>query len=151
MNAQEFLPEGTTPDLSSRYVNHLKSKIDMFEISCGLNNFISTIRPAPIRKIIKYTYGLKFEEGYNLSFAEQIKHDNPDTIIASVGGFRTLTVMENAIKNVDMISISRPFVREPDLIKKFHDKKSTKSACISCNHCLLFMNQDPRGTICDYP
>lgn len=151
MNANDFLPGGMTPDLASRYVNILKNKIDLFEISCGLNNFISTIRPAPIRKIVKYTYGLKFEEGYNLSYAEQIKRDNPDTIIASVGGFRTVSMMEDAIKKVDMVSLSRPLIREPDLVKKIHENKTTKSACISCNHCLIYMNQNPLGAICDYP
>lgn len=153
MNGNDFLPFGVTPDLASQYVNFLKGKIDMFEISCGISNVNAIIRTDRIRKLIKYTYDLNFSEAYNLSYAELIKRKNPDTIVASVGGFRTFSAMEDAVasKKVDLVSLARPLIREPDLVKRMQKDRNTKSACISCNRCLLFNGTDKRGTVCDYP
>ena len=38
-------------------------------------------------------------------------------------------------KKADLISMSRPFIREPDLIDKLRTGRATKSECISCNQC----------------
>ena len=92
----------------------------MFEISCGWNT-AAIIRPDITKlKLINYTYGLDFKQGYTLDYAEEIKRKNPDAIITSVGGFRSARMMEEALKNkkVDMISMVRPFIREPNLVKK---------------------------------
>ena len=39
----------------------------------------------------------------------------------------------------DMISMSRPFIREPSLVRKFSEGKSTEASCISCNKCFAAM------------
>ena len=106
INGNDFLPSGVIPELASKYVNLLKSKIDLFEISCGCSE-IATVRPDNSkRKLFQYIYGLKFNQGYTLSFAEIIKKNNPDAIIASVGGFREAVKMEEAIKK-GMIALFR--------------------------------------------
>lgn len=56
INGNDFLPSGVTPELASKYVNLLKSKIDLFEISCGCNE-IATVRPDNSkRKLFQYIY-----------------------------------------------------------------------------------------------
>ena len=35
----------------------------------------------------------------------------------------------------DFISMSRPFVREPFLVKKFKEGKAAEASCVSCNKC----------------
>lgn len=154
MNGSDLLPSnGLTPELASKYVNLLKKKIDLFEISCGCNE-IATVRPdTSKRKLFDFTYGLDFKEGYTLSFASVIKKNNPDAVVASVGGFRKAKSMEEAIRKgmVDMISLSRPLIREPNLIKKIKANPNTKSACISCNYCLFNADKNPKGLSCDYP
>lgn len=153
LNGNDFLPFGTTPEIASEYVHHLKSKIDMFEISCGICNHTCTIRPKNVGFINRFIYGFKFEEGYNLKLAEYIKRKNPDTVIASVGGFKTVKFMEETmVKNkADIISLCRPFIREPDLVKKIFEKKVTQSECKHCNHCLFHLEENDHGVICDYP
>ena len=128
MNGNDFLPFGVTPDLASQYVHFLRGKIDMFEISCGISNVNAIIRTDRIRKLIKYTYGLKFSEAYNLSYAELIKRNNPDAVVASVGGFRTFATMEEAVSSgkVDVVSLARPLIREPDLVKRMQKDRSTR-------------------------
>ena len=153
LNGHDFLPSGVTPELASKYVNILKRKIDLFEISCGCNE-IATVRPNNSkRKLFKFTYGLNFNENYTLSFAKIIKKNNPDAVVASVGGFRDANSMKNAIENgsIDIVSLSRPLIREPSLIKKIKSDPNAKSDCISCDFCLLNVENDPRGLRCDYP
>ena len=85
-------------------------------------------------------------EGYFLDYAVRIKSEL-DIPVLCVGGFRSLSVMNAAITDgkCDMISISRPFIREPDLINKFQSGKSMKAECISCNKCF-----NEKGVRCHY-
>lgn len=153
LNGNDFLPFGTTPEMASMYVYHLKSKIDLFEISCGICHHSCTIRPQKVGLFDRLLYGFKFEEGYNLKFAEYIKKRNPDTVVAAVGGFKKVSFMEEALKKgkTDLISLCRPFIREPDLVRKIKENKIKQSECKHCNHCLFHLEEDERGVLCDFP
>ena len=52
--------------------------------------------------------------------------------------------MEDVIEKqyADFISMSRPFIREPFLVKGFKEGKKDKVACISCNRCLGALPND---------
>lgn len=54
-----------------------------------------------------------------------------------VGGFRSLDTMEEVINNskIELISLSRPLLREPDLPLKMQADSSYVSKCVSCNRC----------------
>jgi 2,4-dienoyl-CoA reductase-like NADH-dependent reductase (Old Yellow Enzyme family) len=54
-----------------------------------------------------------------------------------VGGHRTPEVAANVLEDgaADFISMSRPLVREPGLIKRWKAGKLEKASCISCNQC----------------
>ncbi len=54
-----------------------------------------------------------------------------------VAGFRSLPVIEETLASgvTDMIGISRPLIREPNLIKRWKDGDTAKSECISCGGC----------------
>jgi 2,4-dienoyl-CoA reductase-like NADH-dependent reductase (Old Yellow Enzyme family) len=54
-----------------------------------------------------------------------------------VGGFRSYGVAERAIKNdgIDYIAIARPFIREPDLVRRWQNGDTSSAHCISCNGC----------------
>ncbi len=63
-----------------------------------------------------------------------------------VGGIRSLSIMENLLKGgfADLVSMGRPFIREPDLILKLKSGEAKKAMCISCNLCF-----DPEGIRCN--
>lgn len=67
--------------------------------------------------------------------------------VMQVGGLRTFSLMEEMVAHgkCDMVSMCRPFLREPDLVNRFRDGTSNRSACISCNKCL-----SPQGSTCIY-
>ena len=54
-----------------------------------------------------------------------------------VGGIRSLSRAKEIINSgvVDCVSICRPFIREPDLVKKFKTGEKTTADCISCRGC----------------
>ena len=54
-----------------------------------------------------------------------------------VGGLRTFELMEQIIQKgeADFVSLSRPLIREPDLINRWKTDSHYKPACISCNQC----------------
>jgi 2,4-dienoyl-CoA reductase-like NADH-dependent reductase (Old Yellow Enzyme family) len=64
-----------------------------------------------------------------------------------VGGIRSLSVMENLLEEgyADLISISRPFICEPDLVSKLKSGKSKRAMCASCNLCFNL-----KGVRCSY-
>lgn len=66
-----------------------------------------------------------------------------------VGGLRSASVMQSVLDQggADMISLSRPFVREPDLVNKIADGQP-KVACVSCNGCF---NPQPLRCVLDNP
>ncbi|MGI6209076.1 MAG: NADH:flavin oxidoreductase [Anaerolineae bacterium] len=64
--------------------------------------------------------------------------------VALVGGFRSAAVMQRVLDEgaADLISLSRPLIREPDLPLKLARGESVKATCISCNLCSK-NNQEP--------
>ena len=64
----------------------------------------------------------------------RIVREATDVSIALVTGFRSLPVMEEVIQSgvVDLISLSRPLIREPDLIKRWKQGDTRPADCISC-------------------
>jgi 2,4-dienoyl-CoA reductase-like NADH-dependent reductase (Old Yellow Enzyme family) len=57
--------------------------------------------------------------------------------VAEVGGIRTISLANEIIQSgdADIISISRPFIREPDLLLRWKSGDTTPAKCISCNRC----------------
>ena len=75
-------------------------------------------------------------EGYFADFAAQLAEE-VDVPVICVGGWRSRKVMDKILSDtkIELLSLSRPLVREPDLPKKFFDGVSNVSKCVSCNAC----------------
>ncbi len=58
--------------------------------------------------------------------------------VAAVNGWRSLARMQQAVASgdVDLISLCRPLIREPDLPRRLRAGEQQASTCISCNECL---------------
>jgi len=57
--------------------------------------------------------------------------------VISVGGYRSPDVMEKILNQskIQMISMSRPFLAEPDLVKRWKSGDIKKAKCVSCGKC----------------
>jgi 2,4-dienoyl-CoA reductase-like NADH-dependent reductase (Old Yellow Enzyme family) len=76
------------------------------------------------------------DEGYFFNDALAIANEVSIPLI-SVGGFRSPDVMENLLNTtpVEMFSMSRPFLAEPDLVKRWESGDRKRAKCVSCNKC----------------
>ncbi len=79
-----------------------------------------------------------FSENYNLHFA-QIAKAHTDIPVICVGGFRKGDEILAAIEagKTDHVSLCRPFIREPDLLRKLSADRSYSSTCVNCNACAI--------------
>jgi len=97
-------------------------------------------------------------EGYYLEYASRIKTDCDITTIA-VGGIRTVEMAESVVADgtADLVSLCRPLIREPDLVRRWVDGDAEPARCISCNGCRamvrkgkgLFCVQEKAGRVSD--
>jgi 2,4-dienoyl-CoA reductase-like NADH-dependent reductase (Old Yellow Enzyme family) len=159
LNTNDYTPkEGITPVLATKYAKWLAELgIDAVEVSCGATNYsymnmcrgdVPTAEivqglswwEKPIGKMMigKLEGKYNLEEGYNLEAARMIKPVLGDTPLFLVGGMRTVSHMENILEKnyADVISMSRPFIREPFLAKKIEEGEMKKVSCVSCNRCM---------------
>jgi 2,4-dienoyl-CoA reductase-like NADH-dependent reductase (Old Yellow Enzyme family) len=76
------------------------------------------------------------DEAYFRSFAKKIKKQVSCPIIL-VGGNRSPQAIGQILEtgDADLVSMSRPFIREPGLIKRWRQGDTKKAKCISCNQC----------------
>ncbi len=110
------------------------SGFDVLEISQGLqgNSFEEmAIRPTNNK-----------QEGFFRDWCKEIKSSLYIKTIMT-GGLRTLNQIQNIIKNneTDLIGMCRPFIREPDLIRRWDKGDHRKATCISCNKCTLALRK----------
>jgi 2,4-dienoyl-CoA reductase-like NADH-dependent reductase (Old Yellow Enzyme family) len=86
-------------------------------------------------------------EAYFLPFAQGLSRE-VDTKVILVGGLRRATTMDRILEagDADFISLARPLIREPDLVRKLEAGGPDQVACVSCNMCL--MHEDVHGLRC---
>lgn len=75
-------------------------------------------------------------EGYFAPAAKRVA-ESVNCPVMVVGGFRSRDTMEAVLNrtNIELISLSRPLLREPDLPHKMEQNAAAVSKCISCNAC----------------
>lgn len=104
---------------------------DALEISGGLRG--PTYKDTEFRtKINDLT-----REAYYRNGCCEIKKE-VDVPVMLVGGLRTFELMEEIVQNqeADFISLSRPLIREPNIINDWKRGDRHRAKCISCNKCL---------------
>jgi 2,4-dienoyl-CoA reductase-like NADH-dependent reductase (Old Yellow Enzyme family) len=87
-------------------------------------------------------------EGYYLEPASRVKACSRSPIIA-VGGIRDLTMIETVLSQntADLVAMSRPFIREPHLVRRWISGDLRPSQCISCNGCVSLVDNG-QGPAC---
>jgi 2,4-dienoyl-CoA reductase-like NADH-dependent reductase (Old Yellow Enzyme family) len=78
------------------------------------------------------------DEAYFLPFARALRQE-VDTNVILVGGLRRLSTMQALVAggDADFLSLARPLIREPDLVRKLAAGEKSKPDCVSCNICLM--------------
>ncbi len=137
LNSTDYLPGGLEVEEAIEVARHLEEKgLDGVEVSGGSAESGRGSMWPGLRS--------KEEEGYFVPAASRIKNAVSMPVIG-LGGLRSLEVMEKMVSTgeVDLVAMSRPFIREPDLVAKFAQGQALAASCISCNKCF-----NPRGISC---
>lgn len=72
---------------------------------------------------------------YFIDAASAVKRAIPDLTVALVGGIYSRETIERTLSAVDMASMSRTLLTQPDFLIKMRDEDLQKSRCIRCNKC----------------
>jgi len=164
LNAVDNRKGGIRPDEAVETAKMLeKAGADALDISCGVFedgwNIIRVHKiptqtllekapilrhlPGPLKKLAEPLIPRLFDAprpvlNYNLENAGLIKKEVSIPIITA-GGIRSRKAMEKALEkgDTDYIGMSRPFLREPDIVNRLMTGQSRKSLCISCGLCFL--------------
>jgi 2,4-dienoyl-CoA reductase-like NADH-dependent reductase (Old Yellow Enzyme family) len=78
-------------------------------------------------------------EAYYRDRASAVKQFVSIPVIA-VAGIRSLQTAQSIVDNgdADLISMSRPFIREPGLVARWKKEQQGIAKCISCSRCFIF-------------
>ncbi len=84
------------------------------------------------------------DEAYFLANAERLRKVTKIPLIL-VGGIRSLERISEILTShtVDMVSLCRPFIREPHLIRQWKEGSRIQARCISCNECMNKIFEGP--------
>jgi len=136
LNSEDCLYGGLTVEESLKIGGMLcDAGIDAIELSGGtwVSGDFELGDRIPSRKKISS----ENKEAYFRKAAKMFKQQLSVPLIL-VGGIRSFEVAADIVDkgDADYISMSRPFVREPELVNRWKAGDLSKSSCISCNQCL---------------
>lgn len=123
INCSDFSFEGLTQEDSLIACQEVSEcGIDSIEIS-GNATSRSNIKPME-------------NEAYFLEFALELKK-HVSTPVILVGGHRSIENMNRILNetSIEYLSLSRPLIKEPDLLNRWKNGDTRPSTCISCNAC----------------
>ena len=143
LNSEDLLEGGLTVAEATEIAGVLSREgIDAIEISGGMaESPIGFARTDIIEED---------DEAYFLPNARNIKAVTSVPLIL-VGGLRSQHLLERLLQNgdADMVALSRPFIREPDLVNRWKQGDRKKADCISCNGCWKFRDEPVRCILLD--
>ena len=85
-----------------------------------------------------------FTEAYFLEDAVQVRNVTRLPLVL-VGGLRRLEQMEDTVgQGFEFLAMARPFILEPDLVRKLETGAAVEARCVPCNKCLASV---ARGSI----
>lgn len=131
MNSEDFVTGGLTVEEMLEVASILENAgIDAIELSGGTRysgDYIP-VRPGRLDTENMEVYYLKAAR----KFKEKVK-----VPLMLVGGIRSYEVAERIIREgmADYVSLSRPLIREPDLVNRWKSGDTGKARCLSDNLC----------------
>lgn len=169
MNSSEKDKDGMTPEEAVKIAGLMeKAGADAIEVSCAIakegfnmsrgrfpyesmcaDNFRFENLPKFTWPLMKPAMKLLMQSpqpvrNYNVDAAAKIKAAVGIPVMV-VGGIRTAADISDILNSgkADFVSMSRPFILEPDIVNKFKEGREAEAKCISCNYCLMGSERRP--------
>jgi len=143
LNCDDFSEDGFTVDESAEVAHELvELGIDFIEVSGGGFGMQERHRGrarADERALADFPALARFPALAEASFAghcARIREATRPTPLALVDGLRSLTCLQAVVDSglADLVSMCRPFIREPDLVKRLATGQPA-ATCTSCDAC----------------
>ena len=134
LNSDDFVEGGFNPSEMVQVSALLeKAGIDAIEISGGTILSVSRYSSSRVDR------GDSQEEEVYYRDAAKLYKERISVPLILVGGIRSYEVAKELIEKekVDYISLCRPLIREPGLIKRWQSGDTRRATCISCNKCFI--------------
>jgi len=136
MNTRDYLEGGMDVEMSSQVAKLLADEGFAFIEMSGGMGYMTELREVLRRRVGEKEY--YFYEAIN-EYLEKLK--GTGITLAICGGIRTPSVMEELLDtDIDLISMCRPFICEPDFPNRIKAGDSSPSRCVTsytlCNLCL---------------
>ncbi|WP_243359593.1 NADH:flavin oxidoreductase [Fundidesulfovibrio terrae] len=132
INSEDFVAGGQTREDSAAVAAMLEAaSVDAIELSGGCRPAGEAFMPARKGRI-----KTKEQEGYYRQAAALCKSRLKIPLML-VGGLRSIEVCEEVLKSglADYISLCRPLICEPGLVKRWHEGDRRPALCVSDNAC----------------
>ena len=124
LSADELVDGGNTLEDTLKYLEYLNDEVDIFDVSCGLNDSIQYQIDANYMK-----------DGWRSYMAKAVKEKFGKPVI-SMGNYRDPQVVEDTLArgDCDLIGMGRGLIAEPNWVHKVaNDQECMLRKCISCN------------------
>lgn len=124
LSADELVDGGNTLEDTLKYLEYLNDEVDIFDVSCGLNDSIQYQIDANYMK-----------DGWRSYMAKAVKEKFGKPVI-SMGNYRDPKVVEDTLArgDCDLIGMGRGLIAEPNWVHKVaNDQECMLRKCISCN------------------
>jgi 2,4-dienoyl-CoA reductase-like NADH-dependent reductase (Old Yellow Enzyme family) len=127
--------------------------VDAIEVSAGLispaaesaRQYAGVSRKRALQdKLLHRAFAAPVPEAYFREHARKVKASTTCKVIL-VGGLRSLRTMEDVIASgdADFVSLARPLIRQPDLVRRFEAGQTEAASCVSCNICMMHEGVHP--------
>lgn len=135
MGAEDQIKDGLPLSEGVQMAKHLaQAGMDAIEVSEGVEQEAA--------HHIRTGVDTREKEAYYLDSAREVRKEVKIPLFL-VGGLRSFDIMERVVEEgvAECISLCRPFIREPHLVKRFREGDQEPAECISCNGCLENLQQ----------
>lgn len=121
--------------------------VDAIEVTQGLSSSITDFSTTSIKTGITSIE----HEAYYRNWTKMVKSVVKDqALVIMQGGLRSFELIEQVIAGdeADLVSMCRPLVREPELIRRWESGDHGRAACISCNKCVEGLYREGKPLEC---
>lgn len=149
INCEDFAPGGFSAAECIRLCRELERHgLDAVELSGGIPEAgpllspVRTVDPQPDGPVYYEEYARELRRGLSIP-------------LLLVGGIRDAAAAERLLAEeiCDGVSLSRPLIRDPEIVRRWLAGETARSTCVSCNGCFrpiltgrgLFCPRDQRG------
>lgn len=118
-------------------------------VSASIRAYIAVDRRRAVEDLLPHRLAkAPVPEAYFLDYARKLRELDTGVGIVLVGGLRRTQTMEAILErgDADFLALSRPLIREPDLVAQIEAGRTGMVDCVSCNICV--MHEQRHGLRC---